>query len=193
MASQQPWLDTLLAANAAFQQRVHVDHLPVQRQPWPYAIITCMDPRVNLEAFGIAAFTPEGAGHSHVRVMRTIGAMSDMRSLIIGIHLAGVKEIALIGHTDCGGCLAFARIDTIIDHMQQTLRPEQWQRLHASVGEPFRANLMQMLKVFEDPRAALQAEIQWLRQQPFVPDEVKLHGLLYTLDTGQVDVVVNGY
>ena len=47
-----------------------------------------------------------------------------MRSLIIGIHLAGVKEIALIGHTDCGGCLAFARIDTIIEHMQQTLRPE---------------------------------------------------------------------
>jgi carbonic anhydrase len=187
------WLDTLLEANAAFQQRRHIDQLPVQRQPCPYAIITCMDPRVNLEAFGIPPFAADGAARSQVRVIRTIGAMSDSRSLIIGIHMAGFKEIALIGHTDCGGGLAFERIDTIVNHMQNTLRDDQWRHLQEDIGEPFRANLMKMLKVFQDPREAVKAEIQLLRQQPFIPDELILHGLLYELATGRLEVVVDGY
>lgn len=187
------WLDTLLEANAAFQQRLHVDKLPIQRQPYPAAIITCMDPRVNLEAFGISPFTAEGAAQSQVRVIRTVGAMSDSRSLIIGIHMAGFQEIALIAHTDCGGSLAFDRIDAIISHMQSTLRAEQWRSMQAHVGEPFRANLMQMLKVFQDPREAVKAEISALRQQPFIPDDLIVHGLPYDLATGRLDVVVNGY
>jgi carbonic anhydrase len=187
------WLDILLEANAAFQRRLHVDKLPVQREPYPSAIITCMDPRVNLEAFGILSFTADGAAHSQVRVMRTIGAMSDSRSLIIGIHLAGFKEIALIAHTDCGGCLAFERIDTIISNMQNTLRDEQWRSMQEHIGEPLRANLMKMLKVFQDPRDAVKAEIHFLRQQPFIPDGLILHGLLYELATGHLEVVVNGY
>ena len=65
--------------------------------------------------------------------------------------------------------------------------------MQAHVGEPFRANLMQMLKVFQDHREAVQAEISALRQQPFIPDDLIVHGLLYDLATGRLDVVVNGY
>ena len=43
----QSWLETLSAANSAFRQRMQADQLPVQREPCPYALITCMDPRVN--------------------------------------------------------------------------------------------------------------------------------------------------
>lgn len=50
-----------------------------------------------------------------------------------------------------------------------------------------------MLKVFQDPREAVKAEISSLPQQPFIPDDLIVHGLLYDLATGRLDVVVNGY
>ena len=189
----QSWLETLRAANSAFRQRIQADQLPVQREPCPYALITCMDPRVNTEAFGIPPFAASGASASNVRIIRTIGAMAEMRSLVIGIHLAGFKEVAIVMHTDCGCCLAYERIDTIIDNLQRSLRAEQWQQLHADIGDLFRENLMRQLKVFQDPRDAVRAEVESLRQQPYVPDTLIVHGLVYELATGQAEVVVNGY
>ena len=69
-----------------------------------------MDPRINLNACGIEPFAPDGAGLSEVRVIRTIGGMAEDRSLIVGIHLAGIREIAFVMHTDCGNCLAKAEV-----------------------------------------------------------------------------------
>jgi carbonic anhydrase len=42
-----------------------------------------------------------------------------------------------------------------------------------------------MLKVFQDPREAVKAEISSLRQEPFIPDDLIVHGLLYDLATGR--------
>jgi carbonic anhydrase len=187
------WLDTMLVENAAFRGRVQPEKLPVQRTPGSVAVITCMDPRVNLEAIGIPGFTHQGEGPSSVRVIRTIGAMAEPRSLVIGIFLAGIREIALVMHTDCGCCLAFSQIDRIIDNMQKHLTLSQWQEFKHTVGEPFRENLRAWLKAFEDPRVALTREIAMLKALPFMPQNVIVHGLLYELVSGNIEVVLNGY
>ena len=187
------WLDTIILANAKFRGRVQPEKLPVQRTPGSVAVITCMDPRVNLEAMGIPGFTEAGEGQSSVRVIRTAGAMAEPRSLVIGIFLAGIQEIALVIHTDCGCCLAFSRIDSIIENMQKHLTPSQWQEFKHTVGEPFRENLRVWLKAFEDPREAVTREIAMLKALPFMPQNVIIHGLLYELASGNIDVVLNGY
>lgn len=189
----QSWLETLSGANTAFRGQIQLDQLPVQREPCPNAIITCMDPRVNPAALGIAPFRDTGAGDSQVRVIRTIGAVPEMRSLLIGIHMAGFKEIAIVMHTDCGCCLAYDRIDAIIENMQKTLRADQWQDMQNRLGEPFRENLMAELRAFQDPREAVRAEVARLRQEPFVPGDLVVHGLVYELATAQLEVVVDGY
>lgn len=187
------WLDTVLLENARFRERARPHKLPVQRMPGSVAIITCMDPRVNLEALGIAPFTPEGEGRSSVRVIRTVGAMAEPRSLVIGLFLAGIREIAVVMHTDCGCCLAFAKVDTIVEQMQKHLTPAQWQEFHHVLGEPFRENLRAWLKAFADPREAVQREVAAIKSLPFVPQQVIVHGLLYELASGNLETVVNGY
>ena len=187
------WLDEILDGNRRFRERVDLDRLPVQRAPCPTAVITCMDPRVNLAALGISPFTDAGAAQSSIRVIRTIGAMAEQRSLVIGIHLAGFKEVALVMHSDCGCCLAHAKIDTIIETMERSLSPRQREAMRVRVGEPFRARLIDWLKAFEDPRDAVEREIAALRAEAFMPEDVVLHGLLYELASGRVEVVVNGY
>ena len=190
---QSTWLDGIVAANAAFIGRVHIDKLPVARTPSPYAVITCMDPRVNLECIGIRPFGDEGEGRSHVRVIRTIGGMSDSRSLVIALFLAGVQELAIVMHTDCGCCLAASKIDTIVQNLERTLGNARFGHFRAQIGEPFGERLGIWLKVFRDPRDAVRREVQLVRGLPFVPESVPVHGMVFELATGKIDVVVNGY
>ncbi len=161
--------------------------------PGRFLVVTCMDPRVNLEAIGIAPFSPDGEDASDVRVVRTAGAMSEERSLVIAIHLAGVREIAVVMHSDCGCCLALTKIDSIVDSLRRNLSAEVFGAYAKRIGEPLRDKLATRLKTFADPREAVRREIDAIRQQPFVPDDVVLHGLVYELATGAVKVVVSGY
>lgn len=190
--TQARWLEQMLAANADFKARIQPDKLPVARAPGA-AVITCMDPRVNLEALGIPGFASDGAGASTTRVIRTIGGMAENRSLIVGLFLANIREIALVMHTDCGCCLAYSKIDTIIENMQKRLSPDAYATFKAEIGEPFREHLRAYLKAFADPYEAVQREIATIRELPFIPADMILHGLVYELSSGNVEVVVNGY
>jgi carbonic anhydrase len=187
------WLDEILLENERFRHRVSPDMLPVQRTPGSLAVITCMDPRVNLEAIGIPGFSPQGEGSSSVRIIRTIGAMAEPRSLIIGNFLAGIREVVILMHTDCGCCLAYSKIDTIIENMNASLTDFQLQAFKAEIGEPFRENLIEWLKVFEDPREAVKKEIESIRSLPYISKEMVFHGLVFEISSGNVEVVVNGY
>ena len=167
--------------------------MPVKRQPGPYAIVTCMDPRINLEAAGIRPFSPEGALQSQVRIIRTLGGMGDNRTLAVGIHLAGFKEVAVIMHTDCGCSLAYQKIDTIIENMEKALPATKWDAVKTLIGEPLRDNLIEWLHAFQDPHQAVEKEVAAIASSPFVPESLLVHGLVYDLNTGKIDVVVNGY
>lgn len=186
------WLDRIIAANEDFRARIQPEKLPVERTPGP-AVITCMDPRVNLESIGIPGFTAGGEGASPVRIIRTLGGMAENRSLLVGIFLAGFREIVLVMHTDCGCCLAYSKIDTIVENMHKRLPAERLGQFKAEIGEPFTERLRSYLKAFEDPREAVKQEVECIREMPFIPDDLVVHGLLYELATGKIEVVVNGY
>ncbi len=190
---KQNWLDSALVANSEFQNRIRSDHLPTRRIPGTVAVLTCMDPRINLEAIGIPQFEADGKGESSVRVIRTIGAMADDRSLIIGIFLAGIREIAVLMHSDCGCSVAYTKIDTIIENMRQNLAESELNQFRKKIGEPFRENLRNWLKAFKDPYEAACREALAIKALPFAPRDLVVHGLVYELATGKVNVVVNGY
>lgn len=187
------WLDDVRAANTAFRARIERPKLPVQRTPGSSAVITCMDPRVNLEAIGIRPFAADGGSTSSVRVIRTIGAMADDRSLIVGMFLAGIREIAVLMHTDCGCRAAFSGIGTIVDGMKRGVEPECLRTFATAIGEPFAERLRDWLKAFTDPRDAVRREVAAIVAAPFAPRGLVVHGLLYDLASGGVEIVVDGY
>lgn len=187
------WLDTILEENKKFREAINTDALPTQRQPYPYGVVTCMDPRVNLAAAGVPPFRSTGEIQSQVRIIRALGGMADKRSLVVGIHLAGLKEIAVIMHTDCGCSLAYSKIDTLIGNIETNLHPEKWQEFKNLVGEPIREKLIEWLHAFEDPRAAVRKEVEAIKRYPFVPETLIVHGLVYDLSSGTIEIVVNGY
>jgi carbonic anhydrase len=61
------------------------------------------------------------------------------------------------------------------------------------MGEPLGENLLKWLKTFQDPREAVKKEVAAIRESPFVPEKTIIHGLVYDLPTGDIEVVVDGY
>ena len=187
------WLDAIIESNKEFQGRIEPAKLPTQRTPGTVAVITCMDPRVNLEAMGIPPFTSEGEGNCSARIIRTIGARVEERSLLIGLFLAGIREIAVLMHTDCGCCAAYDKMDVIVEHLHQNVEPSRLEQFVDQVGEPFVERLRTWLGAFSDPYEAVRQEVDTIKRLPFVPQQFVVHGLVYDLATGNIDVVVNGY
>ncbi len=184
------WLQQILQANRDFCARIDPDKITKQATACPYAIITCIDPRVNLESVGIAPFSPDGQANSQVKVIRTAGAGAEYRSLLMGIHLAGFKEIAVILHTDCGISQAHQEIDTLIKNMRKKLSPASFQEFQDSLGQPFRENLLEWLGTFRDPRAAVRKQVRDIKDHPIAPADLIVHGLLYEVSAGRVELIV---
>ncbi len=186
------WLDGLLRRNAAFRRGIAVERLPVARSPGRFALVTCIDPRINPAALGLEPFAADGSGASDVRVIRTIGGMAEDRSLLIAIHLAGVREIAFVTHSDCGNRLAKARIDSILESLRSRMGERAFDTFRAEIGAPLPHKLIAYLKAFDEPREAVRREVESVRSKPFVPPDVRLHGLVYDLETAKLEVVVEG-
>lgn len=187
------WLDEILEDNKKFREGINTEALPQERQPYPYGVVTCMDPRVNLAAAGVPPFRLTGEIQSQARVIRTLGGIADKRSLVVGIHLAGLKEIAVLMHTDCGCSVAYSKIDTLIENMQANLSPQKWREFKKTVGDPVREKLIEWLHAFQDPKEAVTKEVEAIKGYPFVPESLIVHGLVYDLSSGKIEIVVNGY
>lgn len=185
-------LEEVRAANRRFVGRIKREKLPVARLPGRFLLVTCMDGRVNPEAIGVQPFGADGACDSDVRIVRTIGGMSELRSMIVGIHLAKIEEILVVMHTDCGCSAAWSKIDVIIDSLETRLDADSRRRVHEEIGEPFKDRLIDYLKAFPDPSEAVKAEVSRIKDSPFVPADVLVHGFVYDLATGEIDVVIDG-
>ena len=116
--------------------------------------------------------------------------MSEKRSLIVGIHLAGIRQIAVVMHTDCGCCTSWSKADVIADSLKTRLDAESFQEVNSEIGEPFVEKLREYLKAFQDPRKALEDEVRHIRTSSVVPKDVVVYGFLYELATGKVEAIV---
>ena len=191
--STMNWLDKLIDNNNKFLNNIDVRQLPIQRQPCEHAIITCMDPRINLKAIGIPTFKQTGQIQSQVRIIRTLGARCDDRSLLVGIHLAGIKEITVLMHTDCGCCLAWHKANTIIDNLKASLSAAKLQNFSEELESLEEHVLRKQLKTFQDPYLAVAEEVESIKGKNYSPCDLIVHGLVYDLETGACNVVINGY
>jgi carbonic anhydrase len=131
------------------------------------AILTCMDPRLN-DLLKWLDIKPADAD-----VIRNVGtaATSDVvRSLMFSIHVLGVRELMVIGHTGCG--------------MEMFSEEEFENHLHIQCGvwavSPDRFHF------YSDVNQATQKQVLKLRSHPWIPSKVTIRGLVFDLATGEL-------
>jgi len=184
------WLDEILEKNAIYASKADFLRQPTTILPGQRVLITCMDPRINLEAVGAR---PKKEGEEVERIVLTRGGVPDMPSLFVLLYLAKMKEFAFMTHTDCGLTKINKDPQRAISGMKERLREEGFKRARALIGEPLEQKILNWLGTFEDPREEVKRRVENFKNHPLVPPDVIAHGLLLDLATGKVEVVVNGY
>ncbi|MDI9614646.1 carbonic anhydrase [Methanothermobacter sp.] len=135
-------------------------------------IITCMDSRLTgflEDALGI--------GRGDAKIIRNAGNIVDdgaVRSAAVAIYALGVREIIIVGHTDCG--MTRLDRDRIVSEMRKL-----------GVDEDVIENFsLRTLNPIADEEENVIEGIRRLRSSPLIPESVKVHGLIIDIATGEL-------
>ena len=185
-------IDEILAHNEHFVQQNRlpvVGHAPRKRM----AVVTCMDCRLvrmfeqalGLERGDVLELRTAGATIS--KPERADGANDLIRSLAGGIYLLGVREVAVIGHTQCG--LAHANPTALTASMQALGVDPQALIEKEELGNL--QGLMNWLGAFDDVHVNVKEVVNVIRSSPYLP-KIPVHGLVIDINTGKLELVDRG-
>jgi carbonic anhydrase len=160
-------IDRAISAN-----RKRENHDPrLAEKPAPkIAILTCMDPRLNqlLEWLDI-----KPADADVIRNVGTAATEDVVRSLMFSIHVLGVREIMIVGHTGCG--------------MEIFTEEEFENHIHKQCG--VWAVSPDRFHCYKDVNLVTQRQILKLRSHPWIPASVIIRGFVFDLATGKLSEV----
>lgn len=175
-------LDILLAANrriVAGEPDVHAQLLAGVR---PF-VITCMDPRLVgrlIPSLGLSADPPPQVKFAGGIVRQ--GDVAGARSVLAAAIFNMATEVLIVGHTDC--------------RMGKTSRTEVLnglQRLRVPMSAFGTEDPVTFLGAFAAERTAVISSVEALRADPRMPPLMAVHGLLFHLETGRLELLDSGY
>jgi carbonic anhydrase len=184
-------LDQVLAANKEFVKRWQkkkadlnvpkVSKIPSKE----LAIFTCMDTRLVdfLEgAMGISRGEAKVIKNAGNTVTHPFGVV--IRSLVMAIFALGVKEIIVIGHLDCG--MATATAEDLKEKMiARGVSPDAVKLIEGALSN--------WVDTFHHPIENVADVVKTIRENPLIPKDVPVHGLIFDPDDGHLELIVNGY
>lgn len=148
------------------------------------AIVSCMDTRL-IELLPAAL----GFRNGDVKIIKNAGGIithpfgSVMRSLLIGVYELNIKEIYVIGHTDCGA--KHVDGETIRNKMQKNGISEEIINVVESSG----INITEWIDGFQQLDQSIIKSVEIVRKHPLIPKEIKVYGLTINSNTGELKVV----
>jgi carbonic anhydrase len=155
-------------AIAANRNRAGQHDSSLANKPAPkVAILTCMDPRLNqlLEWLDI-----NPADADVIRNVGTAATIDVVRSLMFSIHVLGVQEVMVIGHTGCG--MEMFSEEAFENHLRTQCG------VWAVAPDKFH--------FYSDVNQATQKQVLKLRSHPWIPSKVEIRGFVFDLATGEL-------
>jgi carbonic anhydrase len=160
---------SLIERAIAVNRKAEWQHDPslVQKPAPKVAILTCMDPRLNqlLQWLDI-----KPAEADVIRNVGTAATEDVVRSLMFSIHVLGVREVMIVGHTGCG--------------MEMFSEEEFEKHLHTQCG--VWAVAPDKFHFYTDVTLATQKQVLKLKSHPWIPPDVVIRGFVFDLATGQL-------
>jgi carbonic anhydrase len=138
------------------------------------AVVACMDTRHNVEKV-------LGLKHGDAKVIRNAGNLLDdgtLRSLVVAVHLLGVRTIVILGHTKCGMTLVGKGEFRIAKSIAATTE--------IPLHEAMQPDFQRWLGGFDDAESNVRRGVDLLHQHPALPKDIQVLGLLYDNDSGRI-------
>lgn len=176
-------LDEVLAHNSRFvaERQGTLKRSPERK----VAVFTCMDTRLVdfLEpAMGIRRGDAMVIKNAGTAVLDPNGGI--IRSLAVAIYALGCEELFVIGHLDCG--MADLDVDQVErDMLSRGVPVETIRALKPDLDEWFGG--------FRDVYANVRRVTGLLGDNPLIPRDVPVHGLMFDPATGRLEALEAGY
>lgn len=172
-------LDDLLAGNERYVQEAWdpADAVLAAPPAKRLAVVACMDTRHNVERV-------LGLQHGDAKVIRNAGNVMDdgtLRSLIVAVHLLGVRNVVVMGHSKCGMMLVgrgeFRIARSIADStgipLHETMRPD----------------FQRWLGGFADAEENVRQSVRLVKSHPYMPKDLVVLGMMYDNESGRIRVI----
>ena len=179
-------LDDMLQTNEKFCANPPVDytnedHHESKLPKKHLAIVTCMDTRlVNFLEPAL------GLTRGDVKIIKQAGNVltgvfdATVRSLLVCIYELGVNEIAVIGHHECG--MAKTTSESLTKAMiERGVSPDAIKMVEKE--------LVEWADSFQRPEENVKEVVKQLRENPLIPKDVKVHGLMFHPRSGKVQLL----
>lgn len=148
------------------------------------AIYTCMDTRL------VDFLEPAmGISRGEAKVIKAAGNMITgpfdevVRSLMVAVYELGVTEIMVVGHEDCG--MQHSTSESLKKRMlERGIKPEAITEIESEFSR--------WVDAFHHPRENVEKTVAAIKNNPLLPQDIIVHGLLFCPDTGRLEVVVHG-
>lgn len=178
-------IEEILAYNKKFVEEENYKPFATDKFPKKkLAIVTCMDTRLT-------DLLPAAMGlkNGDAKIIRNAGGTivhpfgSAVRSLLVGIYELGVREILVVGHTDCGA--QHMKMEEMIEKMKEQGISE------ATLNslKYFGIDMDQWLGGFDCVEDAIGQSIDLLKHHPLIPKDIGIYGLVINTQTGELTMI----
>ncbi|WP_029099490.1 beta-class carbonic anhydrase [Brevibacillus thermoruber] len=182
-------LEEILAFNREFVARKEYEAFKTTKFPDKrLVILSCMDTR--LEELLPKAMNLRNGDFKHVKSAGAIVSHpfgSVMRSILVALYALNAEEVMVVGHYDCG--MSMISAEDMLNKMKQQGIAAETISLLQNAG----INLKTWLRGFDSVEESVKRSVEVIANHPLLPRRVPVHGLLINPETGQLDLVVNGY
>ncbi|QEK11352.1 carbonic anhydrase [Crassaminicella thermophila] len=182
-------LEEIMTYNKSFVQNESYKKYKTTKYPYKKMVIfSCMDTRLT-ELLPRALNLKNG----DAKIIKNAGAVimhpfgSIMRSILVAIYELSAEEVFVIGHHGCG----MSSIDptSTIEKMKKRGISEDT----LSTLEYAGINLENWLYGFDCVTDSIKESVAKIKNHPLMPKNVFVHGLIMDPETGELEVIVNGY
>lgn len=183
-------LQKILDYNKQFVE--NKEYVPYEATKMPQkrmVVVSCMDARL-IELLPKALDIHNG----DAKIIKNAGGTithafgSIMQSVVTSVYELNADEIYIVGHHRCGMSQSNPKgtLQKILDRGVSS--PEI-----LSAIEYAGIDLEKWLFGFDNVEDSIQASIDLVRNHPFIPKDVPVHGLVMDPHTGKLDLLVDGY
>lgn len=178
-------IDDILKFNRDFvKNKGYEPYLTTKYPDKRLAIVSCMDTR--LTQLLLAAL---GLRNGDVKLIKNAGGLvsspldSTVRSLLVAVYELGVKDIMIVGHTDCGA----QHLDP--DEMIRLMMERGISQDHIDMMKYCGVDFESWLSGFESSEQAVASSVELVRHHPLMPAGIGVRGFVIDSVTGELTEV----
>lgn len=182
-------LSEILQYNETFVQEKKYEKYATTKFPDKrIVILTCMDTRLTELLLKSMNFK-----NGDIKLIKSAGAVVNhpfggiMRSILVAVYELQADEVFIVGHHDCG--MSSIDTDKIIDVMVE-------RGVDRSLFKTLRysgIDMREWLYGFDDVTDSVKNSVDLVHNHPLMDPKVPVHGLVIDPETGQLDMIINGY